>query len=317
MSNSLSSPAVPSRVRGLWAVVFAIILWGIVPSVLKYLTAYLDGWTVLGVRYILATLVMAPFFFRLIERAPVGRNIWLAAIPTAIVHVIGQTLWNLAPHYNQASVMMFIGRSAFFFSVLFGFMLIPGERALLRSPWFWVGVGATVIGLTIMFLSGGQNGESTLGGVMMLIVIASCWGMYSVSIKRWLHGFDPRLSFAVVSLMTLPFFVTEMFMFGEWQQLASQPAQVWWFLILAAVGAISIGHTLSYIAISHLGPVTVEGAYQSIPFISAFVAFIWLDDAMNHWQWVGGITIVLGSVGLVWAKICDFPTCQVVAYGED
>ena len=137
--------------------VAAMLCFGGVPVCLKYLTGYLDAWTVNAVRYSTAALFWLPFVLvlgrRLKSRRTTGasRSIWLVALIPAAPNLLGQVGWAASPYYAEASTIGFVIRTSFIFTVVFGFLFIPAERPLARRGLFYVGLVVGLAGVFAMF----------------------------------------------------------------------------------------------------------------------------------------------------------------------
>jgi len=137
--------------------VAAMLCFGGVPVCLKYLTAYLDSWTVNAVRYSTAALFWLPFVLvlgrRLKADRPRGprRSIWLAALIPTVPNLLGQVGWAASPYYAEASTIGFVIRTSFIFTMVFGFLFVPTERPLARKGMFYVGLVVGLAGVFAMF----------------------------------------------------------------------------------------------------------------------------------------------------------------------
>lgn len=284
------------------AVVGVILIWSVMPSVLKYFAADLDAPTMMGFRLTLSSLFWLPAVVRGRIKNQLSKSLLLSAIPVAAVFFLGQILWSLAPYYNDASILMFIGRSSFLFAMLFGFWLVKSERVLLRQWRFWCGLLATAIGMTSLFLSARYGGSSTLLGFVIMVGVALCWGLHGPFVKKFLDGVPVPLGFGLVTLYMMPFSLAIFFMAGEPAAVLELSARNMGFLLAASIVPLALGQALIFYAFQRLGPIVVEGGFQSMPFLSACVAGLWLGEAMGLLQWVSGCIVVLGSVLLLSAK---------------
>ena len=280
----------------------AILFWSSVPLLLKYFTHILDAWTVNGLRYTFAALFWLPFVLRHRRDVPAGRNIWKDAIPPAACHAVGQVLFGLTPYFNDATVINFVSRSSFLFVTLFGFMMLREERPLARDPFFWTGVAGTLAGLVAMYIGGLGTTSTSARGMMLLVVTASFWGLYSVLVRKFMSGYPVRLAFGVVSLYAAPCLLAIMFAVGNWQPILHMEAWLWVLVWISAIAGIALGHVLFYRAIHALGPITSEGSLLLIPFATSVFAFFTLGERLGRLQWIGGLVLVFGCLFLILAK---------------
>jgi len=280
----------------------AIVFWSTVPLLLKFFTHRLDTWTVNGLRYLFAALFWLPYVLSHLREVPAGRNIWRDAIPPAAVHAVGQVLFGMTPYFNDATVINFVSRISLLFTTLFGFALLPEERPLAKRPLFWIALAGTTGGLIAMFI-GGLGTKSTSGlGMAILVGTSALWGLYSVLVRRCLHGYSIRLSFGVMSLYAAPIVLTLMFTLGNWTPVLHQPVSMWLLIWISAVAGIALGHALFYRAIHTLGPIASEGSLMLIPFVTAVLASLLLGERLARLQWIGGFVLVLGCLLLLITK---------------
>jgi drug/metabolite transporter (DMT)-like permease len=99
-----------------------------------------------------ATLCRLPLLFIVHRRGDLPPGLWRAALIPAAVNLLGPMLWGLSPYYNTAPVNAFAVRISFLFTIVFGFLLLPDERGLVRRPWFWIGAAGCVAGVALLFL---------------------------------------------------------------------------------------------------------------------------------------------------------------------
>ncbi|HPF98947.1 MAG TPA: DMT family transporter [Kiritimatiellia bacterium] len=280
----------------------AIFFWSSVPLLLKFFSHRLDAWTVNGLRYTFAALFWLPYVLRHVHEVPPGRNIWKDALPPAIIHLVGQMLFGLTPYFNDATVINFVSRSSFLFTTLLGFSLLREERPLARRPLFWVGFGGTAAGLIALYIGGLGTTSTSAAGMILLIVTASCWGFYSVLVRKFMHGYSPRVSFGVISLYAAPGLIALMFGVGDWHPVLSLSLRIWVLIWISAIAGIALGHVLFYRAIHTLGPIASEGSLLFIPFATAILAYGALGERMGSLQWIGGLILVASCLFLVVAK---------------
>lgn len=285
------------------ALAAAILFWSSVPLLLKYFTRQLDAWTVNGLRYLFAALFWLPYVWHQ-RRKWIGRSrIWRDALPPAAVHLVGQVLFGLCPYFNDATVINFVSRAAFLFTMLGGFLLLREERVIGRHPLFWGGVMATVLGLATMYVGGVHTPSTSAFGMLLLLITAAFWGLYSVMVRKFMKPYSIRLSFSVISVYAAPGLLALMFGIGDWRKLLTLGPGYWALIWISAILGIALGHTLFYRAIHALGPVASEGALLLIPFTTAVLAGFFLNERLSRLQWLGGLILVLGCVLLLAATL--------------
>lgn len=288
----------------------AMLCFAGVPLFVKYFAGFLDAWTVNAVRYATATAFWLPYL--LFARRAAGSSAsfpWKLAIVPAALNTVGQVGWALCPYFNDAAFIGFVTRSSFFFTTIAGFLMLPQERSLLRRPMFWIGAIAITGGLVGMYAQGVRHGVTSPAGMAILLGTAACWGLYGVSVKRFVSGYSARLSFGIISTYTTCVLVLLMFLFGEWRDLAAVRLPQWGLLLLSGFLGIAFSHVLLYRTIRSFGAIVTEGVMSLQPFLTAIGAVFFLGERPGWEQWIGGVTLAMGCLSLV--------RCRMYLVGPD
>ena len=300
--DAAGAPPPFRRVHGAVAFAVVILSWASMPLFLKHFTVFLDGWTVNAVRYSIAVLMWLPYLLWHVRRGLLTRGIFKDARIPACCHLFGQVCWGLSPYYNDASIMHFIGRSTFLFMIVFGFLFLKEERRLIGRPLFWAGVAGTVAGVLFMYQGGTEHGGTSPLGVLLLLGAGAGWASYGVAVKKCMARHRARLSFAVISLYTLPGLLAIMLLFGDWRAIADVTLPTWGWLVLSAVTGIGLAHVLLYVVLKQYGPIVSDGVFQLIPFMTVLGAYLLFGERMTSLQWVGGLVLIGASYALLTAK---------------
>lgn len=278
--------------------------WGITPVLLKYLAGpnrVPDGFTSNLVRYPLAVALYLPLLIAAIRRGGYGR-FWLAALIPTTVNVLGQTLWAWAPYYLESGMMSFIGRTAVIWGILGAFVLFPDERRLARSLAFWVGTVLSIGGFVMMSLLGDGLGErNTWFGIAIMMLCAACWGLYGVTVRYVIHDLHPLFVFSVIGGYTAIAMIL-LAPLGEPAALRAMPAAGWVVLVASAVLGIAIAHGLYYVALQRIGAAISTLSLMMAPFVTIAVSAVVLNERFTHWQWVGGVILIVGASAAVWSQ---------------
>lgn len=284
------------------ALLGAILCWSSVPLFLKHFTAELDAWTVNGVRYAIAAVLLLPFTLRA-GRAPAPPGIWRAALIPAAINTLGQIGWALCPYFIEASVIAFGIRSAFFFAVLATLWLLPEERFILRRPSFWGGSAICITGITLLFLQGLHRSHTSLTGSIILLATAVVWGFYGVTVRKFMRAYSPLNSFGVICTYTALVLAVLMVGFGRISRLGQLDMTNRTLLFVSAIVGIVSAHVLIYFVIQNLGPLVASGAQFVTPFLTFFGAMILFGEHLTATQWFGGLAVIAGSALLVRSRL--------------
>jgi drug/metabolite transporter (DMT)-like permease len=178
--------------------------------------------------------------------------------------------------------------------------LFPDERRLLRHPLFYVGLVMCLAGfVAFVLLPGGTRFEVTGTGIVVMFFCSLFFGLYSISIRHHLQGVPPILAFGVVSQFVSVGTVSAMLALGEPSDVCRIDSRDWLLLMASSLLGIALGHFFLYTAIQRLGAAITTGAQSATPFVTAALAFWFLGEKMTQWQWLAGVTIVLGAAILI------------------
>jgi drug/metabolite transporter (DMT)-like permease len=267
---------------------------------LRGLTSSIDAWTANGIRYPLSALLYFPVLyfsyrsgrlnFELIKRC---------AVPAAFAFG-GQIFWALAHYDLQASEVGFLVRLSMVWALVGSMVLFADERVLLRKPWFYVGMTLLICGyVTFSLPIGGDSPGVSAKGFMLVFACAGFFGIYMVSVRRYIPNVDPILAFGIVSSIVSVGTIAGMFAFGEPSVIARQTTQSWTMLVGSSVLGIGLGHIWMYTSIQRLGATITSSCQSLMPFVTAMVASLALGEALSQRQWIGGVLIIVGVGALL------------------
>jgi drug/metabolite transporter (DMT)-like permease len=277
------------------ALLASILSWSSIPLFLKHFTESLDAWTVNATRYGIASLLLLPALRA--APPPVAGNLptlWRAALVPALVNSLGQIGWALIPYYVSASVMGFGIRASFLFTIFGSLWLLPEERYLLGSLRFWTGGILCVTGMFTLFWGSLRQSVASVPGLLILFGSAAVWGFYGISVRKFLRGYPPHRSFAVISLYTATVLLLLMLLFGRVSALVELAPATLGLIALSAVLGIALAHVLMFYVLGHLGAIIESGAEMATPFLTFCGAALIFREHLSALQWIGGIGVIAG-----------------------
>lgn len=254
-----------------------------------------------GARYLVVVAYCLPFAIWRTWRHPGKGRVWWSVRRVALASIVGQATWAISAYHNEAGIIAFVIRSTFLFAAVYSIVLLPGERAMMGRPRFWLATAGVSAGLVLLFWDALRTGKSSLFGLSMLLLSAAAWGLYWVLVKRDLAGRDQdqQLNFAVNAVYTAIVLIAAMFLFGDWHALPAVTPRLWGIMACSAVTGLLLSHTLLYRTIQHLGPVVTDGTKCVQPFLTALGAWFILHEALKPTQWVGGLALTVSSALLL------------------
>ena len=272
--------------------------WSSVPLFLKHFTALTDPWTMNGWRYSFSAGVWFPFLLLAYWRGHLPPRFWKLALLPAAVNSFGQTCFAHAPYFIDPALLTFMLRLQIVFVALGAYLLFPTERVLIRSLRFWIGVSLAFFGSIGVGLLGREwPTGTTLWGMLLGVMAGMGFGAYSMSVRYFMHGINPILSFAMISLVTSSVLIPMMFLLGTdagWGPLTFS-WQDFILLMLSALVGIALAHVAYYAAIARLGVTVAAGLILLQPFMTGLGSFFWFHERLTVAQWMSGIAAVLGA----------------------
>ena len=296
--------------RGTLAILANVCIWGSTPVLLKELTGYLPGdpWTANGIRYPIAAVLLWPALFLALRRGELGRRVLLRALVPAAFAFVGQILWAAAPYYIQANTIGFFIKASTIWAVAGAMILFPGERALLRSRRFGIGLLLAFGGLLGLAVSSGAfSHEVSSKGVLIILACGLFFGFYGVSVRYFMEEVRPMIAFGIVAqyvsigtIILMGIFGSE----GSIEKLSEDSHWGWVLVISTAILGVCVSHIFFYVALLRLGA-SITSSFQMLsPFLTYLVASFYLGERMQggSWAWAAGVALVAGGFFLLWAQ---------------
>lgn len=293
------------RFIGIACVIGTLVGWASILLFLKHLVPYLDSWTTNGWRYGLSALMWLPVVLVGLARKSLPKGIWWRAIVPSVFNCTGQALYAMVPYYIGPALGGFLIRVSIVSSTLGAFILFADERILMRSGFFWGGMGAVVVGsIGTVFLGSAEIIGGTAMGIALGATSGLLFGLYGVGVRRFMTGIPAMTSFAVISLYTSAGLVTLMVLRGAEHGLGVLHLSGfnWFILIASAVIGIAICHVAYYAAIARLGVATSTAIVQLSPFLCAIGSLILYGEHLTQGQWLSGFLMILGATALLHAE---------------
>ena len=291
------------RLVGIAALVLTILCWGTVPVLLRDLADATDAWTANGFRYPLSSLMFWPILWAAWTDRRLTRDLVVRCTVPAFFALTGQILWAIAHYHLKASETAFLIRFSALWAIGGAMLLFSDERWLLGQFRFYA---------SLILLSGGFflfssiSGSARVGGsrdgLWIMFFCSLAFGLYAVSIRRFLPHVDAILAFAIVCQLVSLGTIAGMFAYGDVQSLATLKSRDWLQMVTSSFLGIGFGHVLLYIAVQRLGTAVASSCQTLTPFVTAVLASATLGEALSRGQWFAGLLMVIGTFLLMTAK---------------
>jgi drug/metabolite transporter (DMT)-like permease len=170
------------------------------------------------------------------------------------------------------------------------FAYLVGVERLHRR--FWIAAGISFAGVALVALGSGNEVSGSFLGILLALMAAATWGIYSVAIVPLLKRYSVwRISAGALIVGSIPLIVTAI------AQLVDQRwdlgALVWASFAFAVLGPLALTNYLWFTAIDRVGPSRATLATNLQPFLAALFAVVLLSEQLTWLQVVGGLAIGL------------------------
>jgi drug/metabolite transporter (DMT)-like permease len=268
----------------------AIGLWALNLTLTRYiLTHGFRPLTYSTVRYVLAAVVFVVITLVVEGSLRVARRDILPVVAAGVVLFVNQIGFVYSLKTTSASVIALILAATPIFAALFG-LALGTERLPSR---FWAGAALSFVGVGLVAFGTGGELRGDLGGILLGIMTAATWAVYSMLIAPLLRRYSPsRISAIVLAVAWLP-----VALLGS-RQTAGQDWnlgwKVWALLAFATIGPLVITNVLWFRSLDSIGPSRATLATNLQPFVAALLAVVLLDEKIGVTQVAGGVLIGLG-----------------------
>jgi drug/metabolite transporter (DMT)-like permease len=268
----------------------AIGLWALNLTVTRYiLTHGFRPLTYSTVRYLLAAAVFVAITLAVEGSLRIARRDIIPVVAAGLALFVNQIGFVYSLKTTSASVIALILAATPIFVALFG-LALGTERLPTR---FWVGVGLSLLGVGLVAVGAGGALRGDLGGILLGILTAATWAVYSMLIAPLLRRYSPsRISAIVLAVAWLP-----VALIGSGQTAAQDWTlgwRVWVLLAFATLGPLVITNVLWFRSLDRIGPSRATLATNLQPFVAALFAVVLLDESIDAIQVAGGFLIGLG-----------------------
>lgn len=292
---------------GTAAAVGALLCWTVSPLAIKELSFTMDFWTQNLFRYTAAWLVWVPYFLHARRSGRLNAGLWKRALLPAAANVVMQCFWTGSFYYLNPAFALLLTKASILSVAAFSIAVFPEEKNLVRSRGFWLGMVLCVGGVAGVIVSKPEfriqdRQEGLVLGIVLALVCALLWGVYSVSSRACFKGVDARESFFAMSLYTVIGLGVLALLFGKPAEAFSQEPRAWVYIVVSGVVGIAFSHTLFYRSISKIG-VTIPSLIQLLqPFtVYSFSAFLF-DEKLTAIQMTFGLVLLLGGASAIRAQ---------------
>jgi len=286
-----------------FACIGALTFWALGPIFVKYLTGYLDSWTQNLLRYSVACLVWLPFLFFSIKTKRLDTRVWRRAVVPGAANVVMQSLFACAYYYIGPAFMALLMKSSIIGIAGFSLIFFPEERTLVKSKRFWSGLMLSVVGVAgVLYYKEDFAATMTLTGIIIALMTAFMWAVYTISAKIAFKDIDSRHCFSVISIYTVAGLCVLALLFGRVGDCVKMGAWQWACVVFSGVTSIALSHTLYYSAMRRIGATIPALVMLAQPFIVLAISYVVFRESLNVFQLLFGVVLLAGSGLAIWSQ---------------
>jgi drug/metabolite transporter (DMT)-like permease len=214
-----------------------------------------------------------------------------------------QTTWAWSYYHADPTFIVLITKTNVLWIAGLSLLLFPQERGLIKSPRFWAGLVLSGAGVTGVVLSG-RDGV-TVGhhiGTIIALICALFHAFYALAVRIAFRDIDSRQGFSIVSIYTALALWIPALCLGKVHQCLTMGAFAWLCVILSAITAIAIGHTLYYLAIRYIGATIPSLVILVQPFVVLVISRFVFSEVLTTAQILFGLILLVGAALAIWAQ---------------
>ena len=278
-----------AKIRGVLALILATAIWGGVYVVSRVVLRYIPPVPLVELRLAISGLIMLAFYRRSAVRATAGDYLW-ALVSGTLGFGLSLVAQFYGTYWSSAHIGSLVTASSPAFIALLALPVL-GER--LRPAQVWAIVLALAGALVVM--APGAGGGATVRGVLMLVLAAVTWAVYTVFNRRlarrqglWFISFWTTF-FAFLGLLPLS---------GE---VLSLPWNSYGPSLYLGLGYIGIISTAIAMYLWNYGftqmPAATAGLFLFVqPIVGTLLGVLLLGEHLTPWLWPGAVLIGAGVV---------------------
>ncbi len=285
------------------ACIGALIFWSLGPIFITYLGGYLDSWTQNMLRYTVACMLWLPFLIISLNKKQFDKKIWRKALVPAAANLVMQSLWAAAFYYIGPTFMVLLTKTNILWIAGFSLIFFPEERSLTKSKSFWIGLSLSITGVIgVMYYKVNLSETRTIIGIIIALLTAFAWAVYTISVKIAFRDVDSRSGFSVIIIYTVIGLGFAALLFGKIEDCLYIGIQQWIYIVVSAILSIALAHVFYYAAIRRLGATIPALVILSQPFIVLAISYHIFGESLNIYQSLFGTVLIAGSALSIWAQ---------------
>ena len=158
----------------------------------------------------------------------------------------------------------------------------------------WIGAALSTVGVYFVMGHGGNAGEDSVAGDLLVLVAAACWAAYTIGGTRVMARHSPLYVTGITMVSgTIPYVVITLPQLFR-MHWAGVSLTAYLLVIPAGLVALCFAHLVWYAAVKELGPSRTSIYANAIPLTAMLIAVIWLGESISRGTMVGTAAIIGG-----------------------
>jgi drug/metabolite transporter (DMT)-like permease len=290
----MNDPDRSTEVRTEALLLLIVVVWAANYPVAKFGIQGIDRFVFNGIRYIIATVVLAGLIFARSSWIHVERADWPKLIRAGVAaNILYQIAFIIGLSMTTAgSSAVLLATSPLWTIVIHSRM----QRARI-PPQVWLGMILSLVGIIMMVVVGGERlevGGRTLFGDLICLGAAFIWALSTNLQTPLLVRYSP-LQLALVMVAVGAAGLT---LVGIPSALSTSWGTVHWSYYLAAAGSgalsIGIGNVLWSHGVQRLGPGRTSNFSNLVPVLALVISYLMLNESLALVQCVGAAVTIVG-----------------------
>jgi len=269
----------------------SVIFWAVNYPATRYVLPYYSPGSLSMLRFFIASIILTVFAVIKKSRLPDKKDLLLFVFNGFAGIFLFAYFLNTGVRFVASGVASFIINSAPVFTLVLARLFLKE----IVKPACWIGIFISFFGLAAIMLSQ-TVGFSLNIGVFLLLIAAISNSVYNV-VQRILlrkYTFLETVTFSMIPANLFLF----IFIPDVVRDLSSSPPPLATLIVVlmgffpGAIAYLSWGYALSIV--EKTTHVTVF--LYLVPFLATLMGFLWLDETMTIWAFIGGVAIIAGMV---------------------
>jgi drug/metabolite transporter (DMT)-like permease len=238
-----------------------------------------------------------------INKKQLDKKIWWKAIVPALANITMQSLYACAFYYIEPGFMTLLTKTSIIWTASFSLVFFAEEKTLVKSKRFWSGLVLLVIGVFgVVYFKEDFTATKTLTGIIIALVMAFMWAVYTISAKIAFKDIDSRHGFSVLSIYTVGGLFVLALTFGEVGECVKMGAWQWACIVISGVTSIALAHALYYASMKRIGATIPALVLLAQPFMVLGISYVVFRETLTGIQLLFGMVLLAGAGLAIWAQ---------------